>query len=348
MLNKLFTLSIVLYPILSAYIVFGPIDLGVILCALFGIGMYISRRKKIKTPSLEGYYTFLIYVLLSALLVTHPVPLRILLYTFVLVMGCMFCNVSSLYYYYKKVAIGCIIFFIFQESVRLLLGVNIPGIFKFLPIVYGDSATFIEEVVLGGDRASSFFLEPSYFAQFLFPLVVVELFWSKGPNSLRNAILLSVVLFLIRSGNEILLLGVIWIAWFFTSTVSRKKKRIVVLLGIICTIVLFSVKPIFIYELLNRTNELSLQGADIRWQSSGFIRFFRGYYLYASLPFINQLFGLNSGMLEDYMLSNSLGLFDNDTSFLNGAQTILCLYGVFGLFFFFRHFWTEHQQPLLS
>lgn len=347
MLKKLFTVSLVLYPILSAYTVFGPADLGVTLCAVLGVGMLFLHSKKIKILCPEGYWAFLAYVLLAAVLVTHAVPLRILLYTFVLVVGCMFCDMSSLYSYYKKVAFVCIIYFIFQEAVRLSVGVNVPGIFTFLPVIYGDSASYVEANMLGKDRSASFFLEPSYFAQFLFPLVAMELFWNNEHDNIRNAVILSIVLFLIRSGNGILLLGIIWVLWLYFSSISRKIKRRIVYLGIICAIVLFAVQPEFIHDLLKRANELSFQGADMRWQSSGFIRFFRGYYLYASLPFINQLFGLNPGELDTYMLSNSLGLFDSDTSFINGAQTILCLYGAFGLFFFFRHLYLMGKHAPL-
>lgn len=57
--------------------------------------------------------------------------------------------------------------------------------FSFLPTVYGDgTAAYFEshqEVV----RQASFFLEPSYFAQFLLPWVIIELF-AGGKNILER------------------------------------------------------------------------------------------------------------------------------------------------------------------
>lgn len=344
MLIKLYTLLVVLYPILSAYTVMGSIDLGIALCSFVGMIVFVAvlGKKRIIFP--EGYGAFLFYVTFVAILVTHALPLRILLYSFVLIVGCMVCEFDKLYKYYKQVAYICICFFLFQEIVLLATGNIVPGIFTFLPTVYGDSASFISNRLLESNRPSSFFLEPSYLAQFLYPLVAMELFWNKDNNHLRNAVIHSFIIFLIRSGNGILLLGIIWSIWIIFSDVRKIKKYTIVFLGGIGAIAMLAFKPDFILELLSRTQELTISGAEDRHLSSGFIRFFRGYYLYFSLPTINQIFGVNPAQLEDYMLSNSLGLFDRDTAFLNGIQTILCLYGCIGAVFYFRHVYLFGKQ----
>lgn len=329
---------------MSAYILVGSIDVGVALCAISGFLAFKKSRKWKKVVYPKGYASFLLYILFAAITVTHAIPLRILLYSLLLVIGMMCCNIYLIYKYYKKIAVICIVFFIFQEIIRLSTGINLPGIISVLPIVYGDSSSYIEANIINADRSSSFFLEPSYFAQFLFPLVVIELFWNKSKSHFRNALLLSVIIFLIRSGNGILLIGIIWAIWLFASDVKKSTKRLIVLFIAVFGIALIVFVPEILLEFLERSNELSINGVDERFQTSGFIRFFRGYYLYFSLPSINQIFGLNPELLDFYKLNNDLGLFDNDKSFINGVQTILCLYGVLGLLFFFRHLYFEGKH----
>lgn len=338
MVRNIFTLFLVLYPILSAYIVFAPIDLGVILCTVSGLMALVVDRFKIKWPN--GYKPFLVYLFFSSLLVTQAIPLRIALYSFLLILGCSYCQLFKLLQCYKKVAIVCILFFVFQEIMRIFLGIKISGIFSFLPLVYGDANTYISNVIMESDRSSSFFLEPSYFAQYLYPLVVIELFYNREKSYLQKAGLLSLIIFLIRSGNGLILLSIIWCAWLFVSNVKRKVKIYILLGGflIFCGILIYN--PDIVLEIVNRSDELSLANADEQYQSSGFIRFFRGYYLYGTLPLVNQLFGINPIILESYIYMNTLGLFNQDVSFLNGIQTVLCQYGFIGLVLVLFHIYS--------
>lgn len=344
MVNKLFSLLIVLYPILSAYKAFGVVDLGVVLCALVGVAELITDKKKsIKCPN--GYWPFFIYIIITALLVTHSIPARVILYTFLLIMACTYCEFDSIYKYYKIVANICIAFFIVQELIRLTTGVNVSGIFTFLPTIYGNSKVYIEMTIQNSQRSSAFFLEPSYLSQYLFPLVAMELFGiTNHHHHLLSSIWLTIVIFFIRSGNGILLLALMWGIWFLFCDINRQTKIKVLFAGFIVAGGLIVSKPEMFIELFDRTNELSIHGADEQWQSSGFIRFFRGYYLFGSLPRFNMIFGTNPEVLEKYMMTNSLGLFDDDSSFINGIQTILCYYGVLGLFLFIRHIFKLGQQ----
>lgn len=345
MLKKLFSLLIVLYPILSAYSVVGPLDLGALLCAIVGSVLFITSVKyRIRFP--KGYVAFLCYVLLAAVLVTHSIPLRIILYTVLFIFGCTYCDLETLYYYYKRVAIICILFFVIQEIARIGIGKTIPGIFTFMPIIYGDSSRYVDSLI-GSNRSASFFLEPSYFAQFLFPLIAFELLHFNDKSHIRNAIILSVITFAIRSGVGVLLLLIIWLIWIIKSDIKRIVKARVIFVGGLLVSIAVICMPEIVLDLLGRSQELSIYGADERYQSSGFIRFFRGYYLYGSLPFINQLFGLNPGELESIMSSNPLFASDK-TLFINGIQTILCLYGFVGMIFFLRHLYLMGKNSPIA
>ena len=338
MVNKIFALSVVLYPILSAYIIYGPIDLGVFLCTILGVFVLLKNNvKSLRLPRL--LLAFFIYTILAAIVVTHSFPLRLALYIILLALVCSFLNFDQIFCYYKRTSIVCILFFFVQEIMLIFTGVSISGVFSFLPTVYGDgTAAYFEshqEVV----RQASFFLEPSYFAQFLLPWVIIELF-AGGKKHIRTAIYISVVILFIRSGVGVLVMAISWFLWLLFANMRRRKKIGIVLFACVFLLLVFAISPEIVDSLLGRMNELSINGADERFQTSGFIRFFRGYYLYAGLPFINMVFGLNPSEINDFMMRNTMGLFDKDMSFINGVATILCQYGAIGLALFSFHMFS--------
>lgn len=343
MLKKIFAFLIVLYPILSAYSIIGPIDLGVALCGLAASLLFAAGGGSyIRWP--KGWKVFLIYVGIAAILVSHTFPSRLILYSFLLIIGCSLCNLKLLYKYYKGTAIVCIIFFLFQEFISTTTGVKIPGIITFLPTIYGDSDAFIAANILTSERSSSLFLEASYFAQYIFPLIVLELFWNQKHTGIRNALLLSIVIFLIRSGNGIILLFLIWGTWLLVGKVKKSTKRYVIFGSSIIIISIIILMPSMVLELLNRSSELVISNGGGRWNSSGFIRFWRGYFLYSSFPPINQIFGMNPSLIKYYMIQNPLFDQDIETVFINGIQTILCYYGAIGLFFVMRHLYLIRKK----
>jgi len=346
MLKNLFTLLIVLYPILSAYIIWGPIDLGVALCGFVAGLMFVKGKyRKIIFP--KGWLAFLFYIALTSILITQTLPARIILYSFLLFMGCNYCDPKLLSKLYFKVAAICILFFFIQELARFTMGVSIPGIFDFLPTIYGDSNLYVDNL-FDSTRSASFFLEPSYFAQFIFPLIVLELFGNKHKNHIRRALILTLVTFLIRSGNGIVLLIIIWSMWFLFGNVKNHTKQKMLVIGCFAVAIALTYSSEYFLDIINRYSELTLSQNNGEWLSSGFIRFWRGYFLYDSLPDLNKIFGINPSMLEFYMVNNRLGLFDHDKTFINGIQTVLCQYGIIGLFFFIRHLYLLGKDATIT
>lgn len=52
------------------------------------------------------------------------------------------------------------------------------------------------------------------------------------------------------------------------------------------------------------------------------------------------VFGMNPSEINDFMMRNTMGLFDKDMSFINGVATILCQYGAIGLALFSFHMFS--------
>ena len=331
-MKKIFNLSIVLYPILSAYILFGQVDIGLFVCLLAGALTYAFERKNnCKIP--RYYLLFFTYALIVSTLFLKSIPIRLILYTLILFYGCKCGELKLIIKYYKITAIICSCFLVFQFTVNAISGYNISGIIPFLTTIYGDNID-MTAIQLSASRPSSFFLEPSYFTQFIIPYIVYLLFSQE--NNIKLSILLSFTILLSRSGNGIVLLLIVWSAWLFLFNKNNIKFK--VKFSILCIIIILIIGHFFpnsIQELLNRSKELSFHGDEEKYLTSGFIRFFRGYYLYADLPIQGRLLGVSTKELEQYLYLNHL--FDVGGKFINGMSTLLCYYGAIGCLFFFFH-----------
>lgn len=325
-----------MFPILSAYRGIGGLDFGSVILFTAGMLCLCTNFKQFKLTNLpKGYGVFYIVAMIVSIVFIKSLQLRLSLFTINLVFACSFFDINLIIKYYLKTVKVCCAFFLIQELMYYFTGARISGILTFLPTIYGDASTGIINRITTLNRSSSFFLEPSYFAQFLFPYVVYFLF-SKKKADIKKAVLVSFIMLVTKSGNGLILLLIIWCGWFFFSDIKTYQKCLLVLLVTLFLCGLLIVDNSLIFMLLERMSELQSYGGEERHMSSGFIRFFRGYYLYDELPMMNQLFGANNNVVELYM-SENIFFPDEEDKFLNGVQTILVHNGLFILILYIRH-----------
>ncbi len=234
-------------------------------------------------------------------------------------------------YYYHIVTICCVFFFI-QEFSYKILGFRISGLTTAIPLIYNDSPDYIS-TLLETDRSTTFFLEASYFAQYMFPCLVLELF-SKRKISIL-AITVTVVIFFSGSGNGLLIISFVWLYWFLASKISIAKKIAFLSLFALTAIFFIISNPEILTRYLNRSAELASFNGEEQYFSSGFIRFFRGYYLYSDLPLTNKLLGTNPNIVDVYLNNNPF--FQITDHFINGVQTLLIYNGLFVCILYLRH-----------
>lgn len=334
-MKKFFNFLIAFYPILSGYGLSPQADFGVILIFIVGICCIIANKKPFSFHTPEGYSLFFITAFLMSLTFAHTIQLRLLLYTVNLCLACNYLDFGQLKRsYYILVFITCS-FFVFQNIVYLTTGLHISGIIPFIPTIYDGMGINQALVDSQGERFSSFFLEPSYFAQYLFPYIVFEQF-SKQKNSMRNAVLVSLVVLLIRSGNGMILLMLSWGIWFLAGNYKLRVKVAYVFVGMVMITVLWKLNSVMFEGLLSRATEFQSYGGDEQYQSSGFIRMFRGYFAYADMPTINKLFGAHPDFVQAIFNNNIYFASSNDNS-INGTSTILLYNGAVVCFLFFLH-----------
>lgn len=341
--SSIFTFAFVIAPILSAYSIWGLFDLGTLLVIISSIPV-ILYRGRLNLSSPKYYFWFVIIAILIALLINGTLPQRLLLYTVSLVLGCSLIDYKkALKYYHILVIVSCT-FFLLQEFMFALVGYRVSGIFNFLPTIYGDMSADIINGSRFSDRSSSFFLEPSFFVQYLFPYVALNLFDKKG---LYRAIGVSLIILLSKSGNGVLLLILMWSIWFlFSSNIKGKNKLIVVFLTICFLSGVMYFKSDIFDSLIARTSELSISGKNDAFLSSGFMRIYRGYFLFSELTLPEKFLGASPALVST-LIENNRMFYTGDT-FLNGVQQILLYHGYLGLCLYVMHLFALSRPSTFS
>ena len=335
-MKKIYHILLVLYPILSGYGFSAQLDFGILLL-LFSGSLYFSKKhKSVSYVSFRGYNLFFITAVILSLAILKTVPLRLILFSINLWLAMALVDIELLKRYYGYVVAICCGYFILQEISYNLTGTRISGLTTLVPTIYGALSEKYVAIQTKVPRSAAFFLEPSYFAQYLFPYIVLNIF-SKQKSAFKKVIAVSLVMFLIRSGNGTILLLLIWGTWFLFSNIKAYIKILVVAFMLMGLAGIYFYDPSIYESLLSRTSELQASASANMGESetSGFIRFFRGYYLYNDMPLFSKIFGsTNDAVLSAMKASPFLW---NKDQFMNGVQTLLIYNGLIVCLLYFRH-----------
>ena len=345
--SKPFTFLLIISPILSTYKLVG-MSFGMFSLLIFAVLIVIGDPKsRLKFP--KYFLVFFGFMILTRFLYATEVSPSALvslgLMTFGIVLG-FSGRYFSLKYgvkIYRIVALCCCVFFFIQETQFLLYGSRSVGILDILPLdIYSDQS-YIEVIsrLSYAPRAASFFSEPSYFSEFLLPLLAIELFNSNSRNKINlYVVLITVVLLLLQSGLGLLLMCLIWVIWFFyalkNSSLYYKIIIIFVLIPFVSIGTFYFIESEIGKNVLERTEEIGVVDST----TSTYVRIVRGYDLFAKYPRFKQVFGLNSSDKIKAAISNSdmSNLFQKDDLSFNGIQSILLYGGIVGFLLFLLHF----------
>lgn len=335
MLKNIYLLLLVLFPILSGYLAISEIDLGNF--ALFLVGMAaIFAKGNFKFLMPDGYLLFVCVAIFISLFFNGSVLLRLILFTINLIIACNLVDYKKLSKYYFFVVYVCIAFFLIQETIVIATGNYLRGTIPFLNTIYHiPGSTYMPpDDVSSMMRCPSFFLEPSYFAQFLFPFVILHLF-SDDVLNIKKALFVSIVIILSRSGTGTFMITISWLFWFLWGNYKTHTKIFVSLSVIATSVALFVFVPSLSDYFSTRTKELQSYGGNEMYQSSGFIRMYRGYYLYSELPSYNKILGSSDEQVDKLMFRSTL--VTEEYTFLNGIQTLLIRHGLIVALLYLLH-----------
>ncbi len=240
---------------------------------------------------------------------------------------------------YKIIGFICIVFFFFQYIVLLLTNHYVNGVITFLPIAFTDDYATFYSTLLDSHRCASFFSEPAHLAQFLLPLLCVELMFDKAKNHFVYSGVIIVVLLLLSSGNAMMGLAAIFLVYvgnllFRKPSVSKIFLFIVALLAVAIGGYYFMQTEAGA-QMMERSEELNYSDAT-NFRSSGYLRMYRGYAVYSEYSPSEKIFGIYDNELIQRKINSSImaAAFYDDDMYFNGVQNILIRTGLIGALIF--------------
>lgn len=362
MLKKTIAFLLVITPILRYYVV--PVVkqdfelvvvLSIILCQLI-ILLSMRRTTTLKiNKSFKGivlffawgaFITLVVYLIAPySNLITLTAKNNFYFYivaVFAVLLG-LLGTVDSKYLikYYRFVALLTSLFLLIQFLSYNFFGIAMNGKMPFLEL---QDVYLIREKVFGiynfGSfvRFSSFFIEPSHFAQYIAPFICLCLFNGKNEfqkKSILYAVFCSSMVLISVSGTGIVVVLLIWFLYFlFNDSKKLYKKVAAVYLGLIFSI-LFLMLLYYVPALNEMVNNLFVSSNG--GQAKADYRIYRGFDIYFELSFIHQLFGAgykSVGGLASYYGIESL--FDTNAlyEYMNDIALILTNFGLIGFMIF--------------
>lgn len=243
--------------------------------------------------------------------------------------------------YYKKFATIFILFFFFQEAMFLLTGQRIPGVIQSLPLALDVDAGQFFDKLAHINRSASVFSEPSHFAQFLAPLLAILLFENPKRKNFLFAGVILITMLRLQSGTAILLSMAIMGAFFFYKIMRNFNLKTFIYLSSTCIImvliVLLFLRSESGQELGERQEELTQEQSMDKSASSGFVRVYRGYFIYNEMTDLEKVFGGDSYERMQRAIDKSpfSWTFRENEFYFNCFQTLLIKTGIVGTILFF-------------
>ena len=213
---KVLTFLVIVYPLLSVYGI-NQINLGMVSMFLFILVIILTIRKiEMKWP--KYFWMFFVYMVFSRFFSSENYAISSLfsmnLFSFAIIIGFSFkyFNLPLGLKIYEISVLICCFFFFLQELMYFTLGTRIVGLLPWIPLNTGMASSDYISWLRYNSRSASFFLEPAHFAQFIIPLLALELFKTqKTKMTIFYILVISVVILLLKSGTGILVVTFIYI-----------------------------------------------------------------------------------------------------------------------------------------
>lgn len=345
-INKYATWSLLMGPLLEPYYLIGTINMFKFFMLFNCVFFFIKRTVPISIDRNLKHFIIYAFTIPSLVALTFGYTshilgsyLTVILFVLNLYLVLPFVNYEYLKRIYGYFAGFSVIIFIIQEIQYNILGYRMACLVPFFKLASQNMDMSQQlRAIQNLDRSSSIFAEPSHFAQYIVPYLAVCMGKLHSENKLLDwrIIVLSLCLLWLRSGNGILLCAVMWICFILFTNIRRGLKYFLIFpLCIVASIVFLNniSKTEIGEELQSRTEEMSISDDKI---TSGYIRLYRGYYIYGELNPIIKIFGVGLGGANDAIDNSSRSwMFKEGDHYLNNIQILLISYGLLGTILFF-------------
>lgn len=349
---RIVMVMLLLSPILQCY-GWGKFDFSFIIMSLLAVcHLLIHGVKYTRVPQTLFLYFGWWYLshILSSSSAVEFLPLGIIR---IIITYIMFIDLFDLDYFiskYKKIAGFVITYFYLQELGRVI-DIHIPSVFPFLPIAVMEDGQEYIQLTMEWSRSCSLFKEPAVFAQYLLPLLALELFNNKKRNWKLISIL-CITLLCSRTGNGLVGLLALFICYVFSIIIRQKGIKLVssLLFGSLFSCLLLTVyfKTDVGKEMNERISTMGVEDTvDRGYAGSTFMRLYQGFFIFSEYSDLYKIIGndhdtyIQSRAYNSHVISALYGKNDMVTYF-NAFQNVLIYTGYIGLllmFLFFRYLW---------
>lgn len=349
--QKIFTIIIILFPIINIYQSGINISIGIgdaLLLVFLAINMPNVLKKKLVVTD---YFFFLVYIIIISFIDVAVINggiipvgnlIRIVRHGFLGVIICVYMphyfNLQYGMYLMKLWSCVVSIGIVFQS---LLYYVFHRLQFFWLPVeaftggeLVAGRISHMTSLANGGNFRPSFvFIEPAGFTQYVIVGVLLFLFCEKRKEkSIIGAGLCSIGILLSTSAGGILVMALGWMVWLMKvlkrAVTEKKIERyicwiLLFLLSIVMGVMLFTGVG---KMMIRRFSEVSLT----KPATSGNLRVLRGFLIFLELHPLQKIFGLGLGNIDDYFTLMQLPMPYGSGEYMNGLAYILNSGGIIG------------------
>lgn len=338
-LNQLFSISIVLLPFLHQYRGIGAtMSLGELLVGLFTALLFIQDNFRLKTLDTSLLIFYVITIITTAgcafsnyfnISAASTVIVRLIFYALVvnvarkhfdlLLVDRVYINLVGLFSLYL------IAQFVSHEWMGIYLPIYLKYSWQFPPEMRSENLSVYFQWHF---RASSLFLEPSYYVLYVLLGVILLLFKKKQTKRERMILAATIVAVLMSTASSgVLGILIIFTIFFFRKADNSNKSRRLSKVGIVLAFVVL----VSLYFAFAPNAEFLIT----RLMNGGSInqRITRGIIVFRKLPLIHQIIGVGINNLESFMIKNGIStIFDeSNLNYASSFVQTLNYSGILGL-----------------
>jgi len=352
--SKLFTLMIIISPILKQYISGIPgVTLADITLGVASLFLLLKSRFRFsfqKVQPLMLFWFFGITISLFSLMVQQSLNFEIIsriirysFYVFLIIVSSKHFQLNYALKIFKYLTVIISIYIITQTLTYNLLEIILP--FKILPIPLARNIDIVDLKQMASAyylRPPGIFVEPGYAAQFLLPGLVFSLYgwFEKEKEDIKSVLLIFTALILSTSSLGIFLGALAIGIYLVTLIVSNKSYvglfRIFIIIPIIIVIVVLLLNLDIVQISINKVT------GEVRAGGSVALRIYRGYAIFFQLPLLYKLIGVGHGNLGNFVIENSVitkydsnNMTDTAADYVNGISAVALYYGIIGIVILF-------------
>lgn len=340
-------------PFFACYNLFGT-SMAKYLMLITCIILFLNGKQVFDVP--QHFKWFLIYAFTIPQLVaivtsntSHFVGSYITLglFAFTLCLLIPYLRLDLVLKYYRLFVYLTIVIFALQELSSLLLGHRFSALIPFLTLYTDVEASKFAPTLINADRSSSIFVEPSHYAQYLAPFLALSLYdlYKKHKFLSKDAVIVSLVFLIMRSGNGLILCASIWLVHLLIANIGKLKKIFIIIP--LALLLLYQGFMILSQteqgaEVLDRQEELSADYS--RTDSSGTIRIYRGFFVQSGMSLLTQMFGVGQGGANDIIDHSAYRWMFFNEHYLNNASGFLISYGYIGTLLFLLFLFSQYNK----